>query len=287
LSSYEKAITHAKNLHIDECEVIFLEKKIITVRITDSEIAEIKQNKDRELGIRIIHQKKISTAKTTNPDDADNLVEKALESTKDLQPKKFWRTLPHEFSSSSTVENLYDKKLDEITGNNSIDIAHEMINSALHPKISSISGSLNIVSEKIEIVNTNGLNCSDKATYISATINADSNEGSTTVSGIGQASCRMLESFTPEIVGKDAMIMCIESINPQKPEAGEYSIIFEPYSVGELLSFVVASNFSLKTYSDKRSCFSDKLESKIAVDDSSSPTEYGSKIILYSPASGF
>ena len=61
--------------------------------------------------------------------------------------------------------------------------------------------------------------------------------------------------------------MCIESINPQKVESGEYSIIFEPYSVGELLAFVVATNFNLKIFSEKKSCFSNQLEEKIAIDE--------------------
>jgi PmbA protein len=158
-----------------------------------------------------------------------------------------------------------------------------MINAASDSKISSITGSLNIVSENLEIANTNGLNCSDDATYISGTINADS-IGNAPVSGIGQASCRTLDAFSAEAVGDDAKEMCVGSINPQKPEAGEYSIIFDPYSVGELLAFVFASNFNLKTFHDKKSCFSDKLDSKIAVDDfnliddAHAPEGIGSKI---------
>jgi len=158
-----------------------------------------------------------------------------------------------------------------------------MINAASHSKISSITGSLNIVSENLEISNTNGLSCSDDATYISGTINTDS-IGSAPVSGIGQASCRTLDAFSPELVGADAMQMCIDSMNPQRPEAGEYSIIFDPYSVGELLAFVFSSNFNLKTYCDKKSCFSDKLDSQIAVeqfslvDEAHAPEGVGSKI---------
>ncbi len=78
--------------------------------------------------------------------------------------------------------------------------------------------------------------------------------------------------------------MCVDSINPQKPDAGEYIIIFDPYSVGELLAFVFASNFNLKTFYDKKSCFSDKLDSQIAVDefslvdDAHAPEGIGSKI---------
>jgi PmbA protein len=281
LTACEKALTHAKNLKIDECESIFSQRKIITVRITDSEIAEIKQNLEKSLGIRIIHQKRISSSQTTNIEDAPKIVEQALFSSALPKPKEFWKSLPYEFKSSTRIEKLFDKKLVDISGIQAADIAYTMINSATHSKISNITGSLNIVAENIEISNTNGLNCSDNATYISGTINADS-EG--TVSGIGQASCRTLDAFSAESVGEDAKEMCVGSINPQKPEAGEYSIIFDPYSVGELLAFVFSSNFDLKTYYDKKSCFSGKLDSKIAVDefnlvdDAHAPEGVGSKI---------
>jgi PmbA protein len=284
LSACDRALSHAKNLHIDECEAVFVQKKITTIRITDSEIAEIKQNSDKNLGIRIINKKRISSAGTNNIDDIEKTVEQAFTSSSLQKPKEFWKLLPSEFKSSSKIEKLYDKKLVEMSGTQAIDIAQTMINAAFHSKISSITGSLNIVSEAVEITNTNGLSCSDKATYISGTINADSDEGRLPVSGIGQSSCRTLDAFSAESIGADATEMCIGSINPQKPEAGKYSIIFEPYSMGEILAFVMASNFNLKTYFDKKSCFSDKLNSKIAVDcfslidDAHAPEGIGSKI---------
>ncbi len=61
--------------------------------------------------------------------------------------------------------------------------------------------------------------------------------------------------------------MGIASINPQKINSDTYSIIFEPYSVGELLSFVVASNFSFKTVSEKKSCFSNDFKNKISTEN--------------------
>ena len=267
MSPCEEVVSYANKLHIDECESILIQKRITTVRITDSEIAEIKQNQDKMLGIRIINQKKISSAQTSNLDDVKKMVDKALEYSKLSKPKEFLKSLPSELKTQFHVENLFDRKLVEISGTKASDIAQTMIDSASNPKVSRISGSLNIVSEQIKLQNTNGLNCSDEATYISGTINADSEYGSSPVSGIGQASCRTLSTFSAESVGYDAAKMCVDSINPQKPEAGEYSIIFEPYSVGELLAFVFASNFNLKTFSEKRSCFSDKLQTKIAVDD--------------------
>jgi PmbA protein len=173
LSACERALTHAKNLKIDECESIFSHRKIITVRITDSEIAEIKQNQEKTVGVRVINKKRISSAQTSNLEEIPQIVEQALTSSNLPKPKEYWGSLPHEFKKIVSVDGLYDKKLAEITGNGAVEISQIMINSASHQKISSITGSLNIVSEQIDIHNTHGLQCSDEATYISGTINAD------------------------------------------------------------------------------------------------------------------
>jgi len=265
LSSIDTVLTYAKNVKIDECESIFCQSKVTTIRITDSEIAEVKQNYEKKLGVRIIHQKKICGAESTILENPTTIIDSALRLASFQNPKAFWKSLPSQLKKVS-LEKLYDKRLAEISGNTAADIAQQMINSASDKKVTSITGSLNIVSEKFELGNSNGLRCSDDATYIAGTINADSDSDSMAVSGIGHASCRTLDAFDPEAVGGDAKNMCIDSINPQKCEEGDYSIIFEPYSVGEILSFVFASNFNLKTYSEKRSCFSGMLDSKIAVD---------------------
>jgi len=284
LQILDEILTHAVNLKIDECEAVLVKRKVTTIRITDSEIAEIKQNQEENLGIRLIHEKKISTAQTRVIDEGSKILDKALEITSLLRPRGFWKSLPSKLEVSSKIDGVYDKRLQEFNGKQAADIAQEMINSASEGKITSISGSLNLVSEKFELCNTNGLFCSDDATYISGMINADSNLGDELVSGIGQESCRTLDEFSPENIGRDAAEMCIGSINSKKCQEDTYSIIFEPYSVGELLAFVVASNFNLKTYSEKKSCFSDKLEQKVAddsfnlIDDPHAPQGIGSKV---------
>lgn len=281
MSNCESILRKAARLHVDECEAVYVRKKIITVRITDSEIAEIKQNDEQGLGIRIIHEKKILSA-VTNDIEETNLIERAIQMKSSIQPKSFWKSLAHP-AKFTKVEKTFDKKLESITGLEAIEIANLMINSAAHEKITRISGSLNIVSEEFEIENTNGLSCSDKATYIAGTVNADSDYGNAPVSGIGALSSRTMNSFFPQRVGSDAREMCISSINPQGCNPETYSIIFEPYAIGEMLAFVFASNFNLKTYSEKRSCFAEKLGKKISVekfsliDDPHFPDGIGSK----------
>jgi PmbA protein len=274
-------IYYARKANADECESILCLKKIITVRITDSEIAEIKENHEESLGVRLIHKKRISCAQTTTL-EPDRIIESALKSSKNITERKFWKTLPGD-STCITLEKVNDPKLWKMTAADISDIAQEMINSAQNQKITNISGSLNVVCEEFELANTNGLQRSDVATYISGIINADSDIGSFPVSGIGHASSRTLSDFRPENVGTDASEMCARSINPQTADSGITNIIFEPLAVGELLAFVFASNFSLKIYSENRSCFSEKIGSSIAgesfelVDDPHTPNGLGSK----------
>jgi len=266
LSALEKALNHSKKLGIDECEIVIVKKKIITVRITDSEIAEIKQNFDENFGIRLIHKNKIVSIQTTNQQNIEKEIDDAFQISSGLKPREFWRGLPYKLTPKQ-LEGVFDEKLEKISGGKVMDIAQNMINSANNNKINTITGSLNIVSEQYEIANSNGLELKDKATYISGIINAESEYGTIPVSGIGHASCRTLSNFSAERIGEDAKIMSIESINPQKINSGRYSIIFEPYSVGELLAFVIASNFNFKTFVEKKSCFSNNFKEKIAIDE--------------------
>ena len=266
MSALEKAIIHSKNIGIDECEVVVVKKNITTVRITDSEIVEIKQNFDKNYGVRIIHQKKMTSMQTTNKENILDSIENGLKTTLKLKPREFWKGLP-EKKEFTQLEGTFDKKLKQISGSKATDIAQNMINSSENKKIDTITGSLNIVYENFELSNSNELNFNNESTYISGIINAESEHSTLPVSGIGHACGRTLSKFSPEQIGLDAKNMCIDAINPQKINSEKYSIIFEPYSVGELLAFVVAANFNFKTFKERKSCFSNNFKNKISTEE--------------------
>jgi PmbA protein len=284
LSALEKALSHSKKIGIDECDIIRVKKKITTVRITDSEIVEVKQNFDDTFGIRIVHDKKITSMETTNEDEIEKIMLESLRASSNLKSREFWGGLPFK-TNHSKLEGTFDEKLEQISGSKCMDIAQDMINSADNDKVNAITGSLHVVSENFELMNSNGLDFTEKSTYISGILNAESEHGVIPVSGIGHASGRTLGNFSAEQIGNDAKTMCLESINPQKINSDSYSIIFEPYSVGELLAFVVASNFNFKTFSEKKSCFTNSFEKEIAVeqlslvDDPHIPEGVGTKAV--------
>ena len=264
MSALEKAITYSKKAGIDECEIVSVKKNITTVRITDSEVVEIKQNFDENFGIRLIHNKKIASIQTTNEENIPDSIAKGIKSIKNLKPREFWRGLPVK-KEYQQLEGIFDKKIKHISGSKATDIAQNMINSSENKKIDTITGSLNLVYENFELSNSNGLNFNNESTYISGIVNAESEQSTIPVSGIGHACGRTLSKFNPNQIGEDAKNMCIKSINPQKINSDMYSIIFDPYSVGELLAFVIASNFNFKTFKERKSCFSNNFKDKISI----------------------
>jgi PmbA protein len=88
LSYCNDILKKAKTLHLDECEVVSIQKKITTVRITDSEIAETKQNQDESIAVRVINEKKIMSARSSSR-NAERFLEKVLETKSFVQPKNF------------------------------------------------------------------------------------------------------------------------------------------------------------------------------------------------------
>ena len=129
MSALDKALSHSKNIGVNECEIIVINKKTITVRITDSEIIEVKQNFDENYGIRLIHDKKIASIQTTNQEDIEKTIDDAFKIASNLKARDFWRGLPHE-TTYKQLDGTFDQKLVDISGAKAMDIAQNIINSA-------------------------------------------------------------------------------------------------------------------------------------------------------------
>ena len=252
-------ISRAHALRIDECEAALVKKMVTSVRMADSGIIEVKQIQDSGLCMRIIHNKRITAARL-DPDQGVEFLDGLQGAPAVSRPREFWESLPGVAGPAARLDGMVDHKLQNMNGGTAADIAQAMINSA--PGYS-VSGSLNIVSEEFHLMNTNGLCVGDEATYIAGMINADASQNPR-ASGIGQQCCRRLDAFLPEEIGRDAARMCADSLHTTYDDSNTYTIILEPYSVGELLAFVAAPNFDHRRYSEGRSCFSGMIGGEVA-----------------------
>ncbi|MFZ0843925.1 MAG: TldD/PmbA family protein, partial [Nitrosotalea sp.] len=104
-------LKRSRAMHLDECEAISIQKKITTVRITDSEIAEIKHNQEDSVAVRIIHEKKIMSSRSFSSEE--DILDKILKTKSFIQPKNFWKSLPSP-SKIMKIAKTYDSQLANI-----------------------------------------------------------------------------------------------------------------------------------------------------------------------------
>ncbi len=306
----ERLLGAAIRLGADECEVVRVARRVTTIRITDSAVSEAKQVSDDQYGIRLVARGRIASASApAGSGRISEIVGRMVRASGGIQrPCRFWRGLAEPASRGRTGElrGTYDARLDRMTSREAEDLAERMVAAASNKKVGAVTGSLHVVCEAFEVSNTRGLHDAERSTYVAGLVNAESPmrvSGASepgvvaqqqqqqqqpqpspypTVSGIGYCSARTLDGFDPERAGADACNMCICSENPVSVDGGTYTVIFEPYSVGELLAFVVAPNFELKRVLEGRSCFSGGAGSPVASemltirDDPHAPDAIGS-----------
>ncbi|MEM2920023.1 MAG: TldD/PmbA family protein [Candidatus Nitrosocaldus sp.] len=277
LNTCKRAIDKAIAMGADEAEAYMLDKEIITIRLARSWIVEAKGIRDRGLALRVVKDKSISGVSTSLIDDKsiEKVAKYAISSAGMMHAKDEWHGLPTRYIPKGMLEKGYDPAVEALSVDDSVRIAYTMLESATARADAadslSVSGALHVVKEHVCIANSNGLELSDKATYIVGNVNADLEQDSSSVyekrvSGVGFRASRMLNSFDADAIGREAAEMALNSKGASKAEEGEYSIIFEPYALGELLSFVFAYNFNAKAYQDGRSCFHGRMNENIAVD---------------------
>lgn len=257
----------ALKLGANEAESFAMNKEIITVRIAESQIVEAKGAREKGIAIRVVKGKGLGAASTAIVDDRHltGVIEDAISAANAVQTKVEWKSMPKP-SKIMPLDGCYDERLNGLTIEECLDTALAMVNSALHfKKVSSASGSLNVVREHVFLSNSNNVNLDDKGTYIIGNINADAKNNGETVSGVGFDASRTLNSFDAESVGREAGDMATRSVGARRCDEGTYSVIFTPYALGDLLSFVFSYNFNAKAYQDKRSCLYGKLGEQVAV----------------------
>lgn len=324
LQTADGLLGHAVSGGADECEITHAERRTSTIRIVESETSEFKHSRHDGYGVRLVRQGRISSASTSDHSRLLHAIDDSLRgASKDtVSVQESWHGFAKLGEPPRDVPSTYDSRLAEHAPRDAEDIALRMLHAAMHGKIGAITGSLHIVSEDFEICNTNGLCQNERSTYIAGFLNAERRDGmgyndnncnsnsnsnnnitdsaahantpqqhhfmppaGQGASGIGHFSARTTSGAKPETAGRDAQGMCLRSDGMEKIESGRYTIIFEPYSVGELLAFVVSPNFDLKRVSESKSCLAEhariragKVASEIVsiCDDPHAPDAIGS-----------
>ncbi|MDQ1280117.1 MAG: PmbA protein [Thermoproteota archaeon] len=255
----------AKKYNVDQSEAYYSKNKLITIRMAVNEIAEAKSLVTEGISVRLIVANSIGFASSTEltREAFKKIVETAYHIAKSKKPDPDFKSLPtpkrvEEFKGSFD-EELNDLEVEEAVKYGSLSLR---AGKEVDPKID-FSGSINVISEECNIVNSLGIDASDASTFIYSSITAEKGEEA---SGIGQTCSKNKKDFEPVKATRDAAETCLKSVGGRGIKPGRYDVIFGPDSCAELTEYILSYGLDLSAVEAGFSYFRGKLGGEVASD---------------------
>ncbi|MEM3452554.1 MAG: TldD/PmbA family protein, partial [Candidatus Hadarchaeum sp.] len=262
ISRVQRALNFAVKLGADEAEAFASDNVVVTIRIASNRVVETKLVQDS--GINICAAIKNKVGFCSGNELNQELVKRALAIARARPPNPKFNGFPTP-KRASKPSAIYDRDLAEICRSKIVELAEEMLQSALDfdKKIVEVSGAINLMTERCAVANTNGVEATDATTKILGHLTAEAN-GLDRGEGQGWMGSTTLGNFEPSLIGKQAAELAIKSLRAKKVKPGIYDVVLEPNAAAELLYHVLAYAINGKDVYDQISYFRGCLKKTVA-----------------------
>jgi PmbA protein len=224
-------LLHEGQKTVDEVEVFFVSGKSISAELKQKKVNLAVTSKDCGLGIRTIHDGRIGSSGTNDPDQWRVCLNAAIASGKLATPQT-WEGLPAPLHLSQTPMS-YDASL-EVEPAVVIDLVEKMLAGAAEHPAEVTAGSASLSSATVMLANSNGIRYTNQHTGISLSLEAIHNQST----GYEFDHSSFMDKVDPEAVGERATFFAMESDNGKDIATGEYDVLLSPLAYGELLGNV-------------------------------------------------
>ncbi|MFX1284450.1 MAG: TldD/PmbA family protein [Promethearchaeota archaeon] len=269
-----------------QAEVFLGANHLLTIRSAVGKILESKVIQDAGLGIRIL-TKDQGLGFSSTCDFSDKSISDAVEEA--LVLSKYRKIPDYSFSfpkKATRVSKFHDKKIVDMIF--SYKEVNEQVNQMLqetlelNPAVKEVAGPTHLVEYSKQVMNTNGIDISEKGTYWNIELLAvaesttDRREGSDSSAGWNFSEINTVP------LSKHAVDMAVTSLDGTKLQAGSYEIILSPMSVSTFLHWL-----ALLTYPQNQERNMPLLRDKIGEEIASSLMTVGhDPLTVPSPTSG-
>jgi len=265
----EKAIKLAEKLGADQAEVYLSQGRSFEIGAENSAIKGASESRDAGIGIRTIVGKKIGFAYVTtlNESDIEEAVSHSLSLARASFPDPDFITLPDSQSSYHDVIGLFDKKIDELTSEETADLIIRMIDAtkqALNGRSFAIEAGVQSSSSVNAIVNSLGIAKTESRTSISIYSYPVIKDDEDQTASYDYQISRKLDEIDPERVGNSAAELAIGFLGPKTIEGGEMPVVFAPLGASAILSRGFADAVNAEEVQMGRSYIVDAFGEKIA-----------------------
>jgi len=277
----EEIINSSLSLGADQAEVFATKSRILLGRFMNRQ-QEVEEREAQGIGLRIIKDHGVAFVSSSSFDEKSlvSLVDRALKIAKTIK-MPFGMHFPSP-SRPSSVDGLFDKKIDELNTAELIDSMDIMVSSArdYHNSIKEASGCLRAVSQETWISNSNGLEVSTTETFFESYISVLAKQQTEEAEGFDSTGGRAWRAFFPEELSRNASRMAKSGFHPSRIESKEYQLVLghEPTAeITSLLNALTSSLLSRQYYPTFRVSENNKIASEkfSFFDHQDKPSGYG------------
>ncbi|OGC05070.1 hypothetical protein A2276_03895 [candidate division WOR-1 bacterium RIFOXYA12_FULL_43_27] len=261
----KQLIQKAKKLGADEVEVVYSSGTSTSISVLNRAIETFDTAKTNGIGIRIIKEKRLGFAYTSNFEQLDETIEQAIANSKNTTPDEF-NLLPTHKAVPAFNEKIHDPKINRVTPQEKIDFALRVEKAAYQAdqrvkKTQDVSYSDS--EYNVEIANSHGLNLSYKGNHCSASADVIAEENENAESGFGFDVNLKWDNLDAQKIGEEAAKNAVQNLGAKPLPAQKLSLILEPKIAVQILG-IIAGMVSADAVQKGRSLFIGKLGEQIA-----------------------
>jgi PmbA protein len=249
--------------NVDEAEVYLSSIKHLEIDVLDQEVEAIKEIRDQGIGIRIIKNKKLGFAYTSDfdRDVLKDTIEEAVGNARSSEADEF-NSLPINPTTHQPINlDLFDEKTAKVPIKEKIALALKAEETAYktNHRVKKTEHVSYAESEaEVRIANSNGLDVNYKSNYCGADAHVIASMDGGMEGGFGIDYVKKFKDLDPEKAGKEAAERAVQMLGAKPIKSQKLPLVFDPV-VGVDIVEVLSAALSADAAQKGKSMFAGKI----------------------------
>ncbi len=266
MGKYDKFFASAKEAGLEEVELYVSESHSLQISLFHGEVDEYKDNNGYSILARGILNGKCgaATADVWNKDKAQWLIDEMVANAKVIENDD--PIFIFKGSEKYHKVNTFNKALEEVTIDEKMEKLHALENALknIDKRIVEVAGTeFSQTTEKVTLINSNGLNLTQKSNYFTFVAQCVAKEGEQTKSGYDFFLDNDFSKFNAEEFAKKIVKITVDQLGGEPCETNKYKAVLHPDVVTSLMKAYVG-HADAEEVQKHSSLFIDKVGQKIA-----------------------
>jgi len=255
ISIAAQAVEYAQRAGADEAEAYCIEDRSVSINTKLDHIEYARESFASGIGIRAIVSGAVGFSSVNHEDDVRRASELAVTSARASQPDPDWRTLPAPGSCQS-VQGVFDRALAEIELSRCVELAVDMVRGVRSIGAIPTSGGLSISTSTCHILNTNGIEHTEKGTMMHLFIECTMKDRGaiSTAHEFGISRSFDVDAFE---IGRSAARLARESMHGTAIETARIPVLLGPIAIADILEYAFIPSLDADNVQKGRSMLSE------------------------------